>query len=107
MDFVGTWNIYKMSMWDENYFNMEVQAFITINENLCGEFQFGLVTGGFSGELIKNSKGGKFQFMWSGCDECDPAFGSGWIRIVKNNQIEGEFIFHLAERSKFWALKVQ
>jgi hypothetical protein len=26
MKFVGTWHIYEMEMWDEDYFNMEVQA---------------------------------------------------------------------------------
>lgn len=30
MDFVGTWHIYEMEMWDEDYFNMEVQAYITM-----------------------------------------------------------------------------
>jgi len=24
--FVGTWHIYEMSEWDEDYFNMETQA---------------------------------------------------------------------------------
>jgi hypothetical protein len=25
MDFTGTWHIYEMEAWDEDYFNMEVQ----------------------------------------------------------------------------------
>ena len=29
MDFTGTWHIYEMEMWDEYYFNMEVQAYIS------------------------------------------------------------------------------
>ena len=28
--FIGTWHIYAMEMWDADYFNMEVQAFIQI-----------------------------------------------------------------------------
>lgn len=28
MDFTGTWHIYEMEAWDEDYFNMEVQAYI-------------------------------------------------------------------------------
>ena len=31
--FQGRWHIYEMEMWDEDYFNMEVQAFIEIKEN--------------------------------------------------------------------------
>ena len=30
--FTGTWHIYEMSMWDEDYFNMEVQAYIQIDD---------------------------------------------------------------------------
>ena len=31
--FKGTWHITEMSEWDEDYFNMEVQAFIKINSS--------------------------------------------------------------------------
>ena len=43
MDFTGTWHIYEMGAWDEDYFNMEVQAYIRINPENLGVFQFGLV----------------------------------------------------------------
>lgn len=44
--FIGTWHIYAMEMWDESYFNMEVQAFIAVRPENLGSFQFGLVSGG-------------------------------------------------------------
>ena len=44
MEFEGTWHIYEMEMWDKDYFNMEVQAYIEINERNLGNFQFGLVS---------------------------------------------------------------
>ena len=40
MEFEGTWHIYEMEMWDEDYFNMEVQAYIDINKKGLGNFQF-------------------------------------------------------------------
>jgi hypothetical protein len=40
--FVGTWHIYDMELWDEEYFNMETQAYIEIAPNNLGDFQFGL-----------------------------------------------------------------
>ncbi|AKB61181.1 hypothetical protein MSMAP_1196 [Methanosarcina mazei SarPi] len=43
MDFTGTWHIYEMELWDEDYFNMDVQAYITIEQDNMGHFQFGLV----------------------------------------------------------------
>ena len=32
----GTWHIYEMEMWDEDYFNMEVQAYVNIESNNQG-----------------------------------------------------------------------
>ncbi len=29
-EFIGLWHIFEMQAWDEDYFNMEVQAFIEI-----------------------------------------------------------------------------
>ena len=53
-DLTGIWHIQEMEMWDEDYFNMEVQAHITINEDMSGSFQFGLVSGYFHGEMLKD-----------------------------------------------------
>ena len=30
---IGEWHIQEMEMWDADYFNMEVQAYIKINSN--------------------------------------------------------------------------
>jgi hypothetical protein len=43
---VGRWRITSMEMWDADYFDMEVPAYLQIRPNLQGEFQFGLVTSG-------------------------------------------------------------
>ena len=66
MDFTGTWHIYEMEAWDEDYFNMEVQAYIRINS--CG---------------------------------------SGWIRILEENSLEGEFRIHLGDDSTFLAIRAK
>jgi hypothetical protein len=95
----GTWHIQKMEMWDADYFNMEVQAFLEINQNLKGEFQFGLVTGEISGKI----KGERFEFLWEGNDENDEANGGGWLQMKDDDTIEGEFIFYEGESSTFVA----
>lgn len=101
MDFLGTWNIYKMEMWDEDYFNMEVQAYIKINDDKTGEFQFGLVQGELDGRIVRNGKKKKFEFTFEGNDENDPISGRGWIILKSKDEIEGEFIFHLGDSSLF------
>jgi len=41
-------------MWDEEYFSMEVQAYIQIDELGSGNFQFGLVIGDLDSIYQKN-----------------------------------------------------
>src|ERR1051326_617363 len=43
--FTGLWHVVSMSGWDEDYFNEEVQAFIELEANGTGHFQFGYVHG--------------------------------------------------------------
>ena len=45
MKFEGTWHINDMENWDEDYFNMDGQAYVEIDKRGSGNFQFGLVTG--------------------------------------------------------------
>jgi hypothetical protein len=107
MDFTGTWHIYEMEAWDEDYFNMEVQAYIRIDSGNLGVFQFGLVSGGIDGKLVNYADGERFEFTWDGNDECDPDCGSGWIRILKENFLEGKFRIHLGDDSTFLAIRAK
>jgi hypothetical protein len=107
MDFTGTWHIYEMKLWDEDYFNMEVQAYITIEPNNLGCFQFGLVSGDIDGRIVDYTEGKRFEFTWEGNDECDPASGSGWIKLKEKNILEGEFRFHMGDSSTFLARRVK
>ena len=104
--FVGTWHIDEMSEWDEDYFNMEVQAFIEIQANSFGEFQFGLVSGGIDGYLENIGEKERFAFTWEGCDEMDEASGGGWLELESSDKINGQIAFHQGDRSTFKAHKV-
>jgi len=99
----GIWHIYEMEMWDEDYMNMETQAYIEIKEKGLGNFQFGLVIGNIDGELVDYKGIEMFEFTWEGQDENDPAFGSGWLRFIDENNLEGKIKFHLGDSSRFWA----
>ena len=76
--FIGTWHIYEMEMWDEDYFNMERQAYVKIRSNTLGTFQFGLIEGDIQGRLEED---GRFTFNWEGSDEMDSVSGSGWLML--------------------------
>jgi hypothetical protein len=104
--FVGTWHIYEMELWDEDYFNMEIQAYIEIQPDNSGDFQFGLVAGSLDGELESSAGNERFAFSWDGQDEMDPASGSGWMQLVAEGEVEGLIKIHRGDRSTFKARKV-
>lgn len=103
MNFTGTWHIYEMDMWGEDYYNMEVQAFIKIDSHGSGHFQFGLVQGYIDGELVDGTEGSRLEFTWDGNDECDMASGSGWLESFEEDRIKGKIKIHLGDSSLFWA----
>ncbi len=74
--------------------DMEVEAYIEIEQTGSGEFQFGLVSGQIDGEVVKDGKDRRFEFTWDGNDECDPASGSGWLKLKDKNSVDGRVKFH-------------
>ncbi|MDY6901812.1 MAG: hypothetical protein SWZ49_27605 [Cyanobacteriota bacterium] len=101
--FIGTWHIYEMSEWDEDYFNRSTQAYIEIKPNNLGDFQFGLVIGSLDGYIEKSGAKERFTFTWEGQDEMDEALGSGWIELNGDEEITGLIKLHLGDRSTFQA----
>ena len=99
----GTWHITDMEMWDEDYFNMETQAYIQIGDDGLGDFQFGLVTGSIDGYIEEVGTDLRFTFTWEGRGEMDPMSGSGWLRLTEENQAEGMIDIHRGDRSRFQA----
>lgn len=104
--FAGTWHIYSMEMWDEEYFNEETQAFIQVRPENLGSFQFGLVSGGLDGYLEGNGRNQRFVFTWEGSDEMDPVSGGGWLQLKGENDLLGSIKFHMGDRSRFRARRV-
>jgi len=107
MQFKGRWHIYEMEMWDADYFNAEVQAFIAINTDGIGEFQFGYVQGEIDGKMVEYPNADRFEFSWLGNDELDPASGSGWIMRDGSDAIKGEFRIHMGDDSTFLARRAE
>ncbi|MFC1715491.1 hypothetical protein ACFL6S_17610 [Candidatus Poribacteria bacterium] len=105
--FKGTWHIYEMETWDEDYFNMEVQAYIEIKPNGSGEFQFGLVSGLISGDVEKTGNEERFEFTFEASDEFDPVSGGGWLRLRDENSVEGKFRLHMGDDSTFLAKRAE
>jgi hypothetical protein len=105
MKYEGIWHIIQMDMWDEDYFNMEAQAFIRISSDNLGNFQFGLVSGDLDGEMVRIGNTERFEFTWEGNDENDPASGSGWLKFSTSEKLKGRIKFHRGDSSGFSAIR--
>jgi hypothetical protein len=103
----GLWHLTAMGLWDEEYLDMEVQAFIRLRRDGGGECQFGLVSGLIDGEVVKTTVGDRFTFTWEGNDECDPASGSGWLEMRAKNKLEGKIKIHHGDSSTLTAKRAK
>src|SRR5690242_8885921 len=80
---IGLWHITEMELWDADYVDMEVMAYIRVDENGRGEFQFGLVHGEMDCEFGIEAGESFVEFTGSGNDEMDPAQGKGFAVLKK------------------------
>ncbi|WP_028319666.1 hypothetical protein [Desulfobulbus elongatus] len=102
--FIGNWRIVDMERWDQEYVDMEVPAYILIDSDGTGQFQFGLVFGEIDGRVEQIGNSPHFEFSWSGQDENDLFCGRGWA-VIENGELHGRFYLHQADDSAFRAIK--
>jgi hypothetical protein len=100
-DYVGGWRITEMEEWDNDYINMETQAYIEIDKKGHGTFQFALVRGNINGEIQDVSGEKWFDFTWEGNEEYDQISGSGWLKLINENELNGRIKFHSGDSSLF------
>lgn len=104
-NFVGKWRIVEMDVWDTEYIDMEVPAFLAIKPDGSGSFQFGLVQGEIDGEMVEYPSGKRFEFTWEGEDEGEPMSGSGWLEVKNTREAIGTIRIHRGDVSGFVARK--
>ncbi|MGR3317657.1 MAG: hypothetical protein ACUZ8O_04185 [Candidatus Anammoxibacter sp.] len=107
MKFKGIWHIQEMEMWEADYFNEGVKAYVKIKSDGMGDFQFGYVQGQIDGEVFKEESDEKLIFSWEGNDESDLATGAGWLKLKDKNTLEGWIKFHCGESSGFLAKRAK
>lgn len=102
--FLGRWHIAPMSMWNEDYLNEEVPAFIEFDDKGGGSFQFGYVRGII--DYREGLRGGQpaAEFSWEGGDGADgtPLTGRGWA-VLQGGELNGMISIHQGDESDFEA----
>ncbi len=99
--YIGQWHITQMDAWDKEFFNMDGQATIQIEEDGGGRFKFGAVQSEIDGAVSDK----RFEFCFQGFDEGDSVSGRGWVTLKDTNTLKGEIRFFQGEKSGFDAEK--
>jgi len=78
--FLGRWRVVRMSAWEDEYFDEEVQAFFKFEETGSGSFQFGYLQGVMDCRTTSREGKSAVEFSWEGGDGADGTSltGRGW-----------------------------
>ena len=101
--FRGSWRITEMELWDEDYLDMEVPAYLRIDGEGMGEFQFGLVQGWIDCRYCMRDGLPCVEFSWEGRDEGDDVLGRAWAVLEAPGKMRGRIFIHRGDDSEFMA----
>ncbi len=102
--FRGTWRIVTMEVWDKDYLDIEVPAYITFAADQMGEFQFGTVRGWIDYRMTERDGRPSVEFSWEGESEGDASCGRGWA-VFDGAKLSGRFFIHRGDDSSFQATR--
>jgi hypothetical protein len=93
-----------MELWDADYFDSEVEAFIEFRDEGDGWFQFGMVRGAVDYRPSEcDDEPNRVEWSWDGADEDDRVCGRGWAEIEKEGTLRGKIFIHRVDESEFTA----
>jgi hypothetical protein len=101
----GRWRIIEMELWDSETIDLLGPAFIEINADGTGTFQFIAVEGNLDYRFNEPGTDPAVDFSWDGNDDGDPASGRGWINISPDGSLHGRVFFHMGDDSGFRATR--
>ena len=97
-DFAGVWVITGMAEMGDEYWRDEPEEPIIrlqvsrYGQGLHGEYVIGLSSGSIDGDLREFGGETVVVFGYDGVDEMDPTSGGGWLQLLENGTLEGEFM---------------
>ena len=93
-----------MELWDQEYRDLMVPAYITFNRNGSGEFQFGTVEGWMDCRFGSKDGFPSVEFSWDGQNDNDHGSGRGYA-VLRGQRLEGRIFIHCGDDSGFLAEK--
>lgn len=102
----GTFHIVEMDQWDEDFLNLVTRAYMQLNADGTGRFQFGAVHGVMDCRWTERDGKPALDFSWEGFDEGDPVTGRGWA-LLDGDMLNGHLYFHMGDDSGFVAKRAK
>jgi len=102
-DILGHWRIIEMELWDQQYIDAEVNAYIRFDPNGFGEFQFAYVTGTIDYRLVERESSQAVEWSWEGNEEMNEVRGRGWAVLREDRHLHGRIFIHNGDDSQFEA----
>ncbi len=93
-----------MELWDAEFIDEEVPAFIKFNTDGLGAFHFGYVHGWIDCRFVQRDGKEAVEFSWEGNDDSDHACGRGWV-VLDGDRLQGRIFFHQGDDSSFEAVR--
>jgi hypothetical protein len=104
--FVGYWRIVEMEVWDKDYLDLVVPAFIEFDREQMGQFQFGTVRGWLDCRFDERQGTQIVDFSWEGENDNDPGCGRGW-GALRGDRLDGRLYIHRGDDSAFTASRAE
>ena len=105
-EIAGMFHIVETDQWDEDFANLAGQAYVEVEPDGTGRFQFCAVSGVMDCRLTERDGEPAIEFSWEGGDEDTPVCGRGWMTLG-NDPIKGHIFIHMADDSGFVAKRVK
>jgi hypothetical protein len=98
--YLGTWRITEMEVWEAAYVNLAGPGQFRINRDGSGFMQFGVVKAALDCRMEQIGPIERLEFTFQGVDEEEAISGRGWL-TVSGEAMTGQICFHRGENSGF------
>ena len=95
-----------MELWERDYLDLEVPAFLRFRADRSGEFQFGAVRGWIDYRVTDRDGAKAVEFSWEGESEGDALYGRGWASLERGRLV-GRLFIHNGDDSSFVAERMR
>ena len=90
------YRIVEMAQWDEDFVDLVTKAYLKINADGSGRFQFGAVEGSMDCRSTVRDGKPAIDFSWEGFDDDNPVGGRGWAEL-DGDTLRGHLYFHIGD----------